>query len=170
MKILLVYTSKTGATASCAGKLADFIHDKVSLICLDTDPFPDPAPFEMILMGTPLYAGKVLKTFRNYLHKYRNILLEKPVALFTCGASPTETALACLESDVGEAFWEHADPVKHFGGEVKMEKQNILLRFMIRQIQKKQPFQATIDDSAIISFAESINQMSAEKAGASYET
>lgn len=170
MKILLVYSSKTGTTASCAGKLSDFIFEKVTRICLDTDPFPDPAPFDVILMGTPLYAGKVSKTFRNYLHQYRNILLEKPLALFSCGASPPETALACLESEVGETFWEHADPVKHFGGEVKMEEQNFLLRFMIRQIQKKQPFQAKIDDSAIISFAERINQMSAEKVAASYET
>ncbi|MDW7672494.1 MAG: flavodoxin domain-containing protein [Bacillota bacterium] len=170
MKILLVYASKTGTTAVCAAKLADYINEEVSVICLDADPFPDPAAFDVILMGSPLYAGKVLKTFRNYLHKYREILLEKPVALFTCGASPPDEALACLETEVGEAFWEHADPVKHFGGEVKMEKQNILLRFMMRHLQKRQPFQSKIDDAAIISFAERINQMGAEKEGVSHET
>jgi menaquinone-dependent protoporphyrinogen oxidase len=86
MRILVVYASKHGATREIAEHIARALNDKR----LDTDLRPvdgsaDPADYDAVVLGSAVYFGSWMKEATEFAHRYRSVLVGRPVWLFSSG-------------------------------------------------------------------------------------
>jgi menaquinone-dependent protoporphyrinogen oxidase len=86
--ILVAYASKGGATA----EIADWIGEALRRagMTVDVRPADDVLTlegFDAVVIGGPLYMGKVLKPVPAFFSRHKTVLTGKPVALFIAGGS-----------------------------------------------------------------------------------
>ena len=86
--IIVAYASKGGATAEIAGWIGDALRRTGATV--DVRPADDVASlegFDAVVVGGPLYMGKVLKPVPAFFSRHRAALAGKPVAVFISGSS-----------------------------------------------------------------------------------
>lgn len=88
MKLLVCYATRYGST----GEIAMVIGEELNAAGHRADTIrisdmPDPGPYDAVIIGSPLYMGKWLAEAREFVSQYRNVLVSKPVAVFTVGYS-----------------------------------------------------------------------------------
>ena len=86
--IIVVYASKGGATAEIPGWIGDALRRTGATV--DVRPADDVASlegFDAVVVGGPLYMGKVLKPVPAFFSRHRAALAGKPVAVFVSGSS-----------------------------------------------------------------------------------
>lgn len=127
--ILVGYATRYGSTAETASFIGEILkktgnHVDIRLIMEVTDP----ESYDIIILGSPLYMGKWLVEARDFVHRYRYILQERPLYIFSCGYSLRERTDASLKS--GEAaldavrMYVNPEDVAFFPGKVSMETLN----------------------------------------------
>lgn len=112
MKILIVYSSRYGATETVSG----WIKERFELAGYDTDIFsadnaPSPDDYGFVLIGSGIYAHKFLSSAEEYIRTHQQILQNKPTGVFGT-AMRTET------------FFKGG---KAFGGAVILERYGVML-------------------------------------------
>jgi menaquinone-dependent protoporphyrinogen oxidase len=128
-KILVGYATRYGSTAETAsyiGKILEKSGNQVDIrLVMEVT---DPDSYDVIILGSPLYMGKWLVEARDFVHRYRHILRERPLYVFSCGYSLREQTDASLKS--GEAALEavrlYVSPADaaFFPGKLSMESLN----------------------------------------------
>jgi menaquinone-dependent protoporphyrinogen oxidase len=86
--ILVAYASKTGATAEIAGWIGEALRRTGHTA--DIRPADDVLTlegFDAVVVGGPLYMGRVLKPVPAFFSRHKAALAAKPVALFISGGS-----------------------------------------------------------------------------------
>jgi menaquinone-dependent protoporphyrinogen oxidase len=91
-RVLVVVSSKHGATADIARALADGLDSPrggersgLSAVVLPARQRPDPAPFDAVVLGSAVYAGRWLEEAREYAAHHAATLRTRPVWLFSSG-------------------------------------------------------------------------------------
>jgi menaquinone-dependent protoporphyrinogen oxidase len=91
-RVLVVVASKHGATAEIADALARGLADcpagraaRASAVAVRAEQRPNPAPFDAVLLGSAVYAGRWLDPARQYAAAYADALRARPVWLFSSG-------------------------------------------------------------------------------------
>lgn len=119
MKIAIVYTSKSGTTATCADLLRRELsnHDVTVLEMSSADIAV--GKYDLIVLGFPIRMGKAARGARVFMKKNRDLLLNSRVAYFICcgfidcfedyakGAIPKEF---CKEAVAISCFGGNLDP------------------------------------------------------------
>ncbi|WP_230742712.1 flavodoxin family protein [Methanooceanicella nereidis] len=120
MKTLIVYYSRTGKTRMVAHKLSSMLGCDIEEITdkedrsgpigflrsgrqardkelIDiNDLSKDPASYDMIIIGTPVWAWTMASPVRSFIHKYRDRF--NKVAIFcTCGSVGADSAMSEIE-------------------------------------------------------------------------
>lgn len=86
--ILVAYASKSGATAEIAGWIGEALRRAGATVDLrSADDVMTLEGFDAIVIGGPLYMGKVLKPVPAFFSRHRAALAGKPVAVFIAGSS-----------------------------------------------------------------------------------
>lgn len=86
--ILVAYASKGGATAEIADWIGDALRRAgMTVEVRPAETVPSLEGFDAVVVGGPLYMGKVLKPVPAFLSRHRSALATKPVALFIAGGS-----------------------------------------------------------------------------------
>ncbi|MBN1168170.1 MAG: hypothetical protein JXA44_13745 [Methanospirillaceae archaeon] len=127
MTILVIYATRYGSTTV----LAETITDTLRQAGYDAELFiaekmPDPMHCEAIILGSPLYLGKWLRSLVEYINRYKGIFDSVPHAVFTVGYTlrepgPMELAAARL----AELEFQHVlSPVYsgYFGGNLEINR------------------------------------------------
>ncbi len=137
MRTLIVYAGKTGATRACAEELALKVRDA---ICCDlTRETPAPTGYDRVALGGSVRMGMVHAKARAYAKQYAQVLANKKLALFVCSCD--------LEPEHVKAYFAQAYPAEllekavfadSLGGEMDIEKQRGLDRFVVKMIRKSQ--------------------------------
>ncbi|MEN6342280.1 MAG: flavodoxin domain-containing protein [Methanospirillum sp.] len=86
--ILVAYASKNGATAEIAGWIGDALRRTGATV--DVRAANDVLTlegFDAVVVGGPIYMGRVLKPVPSFFSRNRSALAAKPVALFLSGTS-----------------------------------------------------------------------------------
>ena len=86
--ILVAYASKSGATAEIAAWIGDALRGTGATV--EVRPADDVLTlegFDAVVVGGPMYMGKVLKPIPAFFSRHRAALTEKPVAVFIAGSS-----------------------------------------------------------------------------------
>jgi menaquinone-dependent protoporphyrinogen oxidase len=91
-RVLVVVASKHGATTEIAEALARSMADcpagraaALSAVVIAAQQRPDPAPFDAVLIGSAVYAGRWLDAAREYATHYAAALRARPSWLFSSG-------------------------------------------------------------------------------------
>lgn len=84
--ILVTYATRYGSTTEIAAAIADALRvfgHRVDLVLVDSN--PDPARYDALILGSPLYLGKWLRSMTDYISCHKVTLAAIPHALFTVG-------------------------------------------------------------------------------------
>jgi len=91
-RILVVVASKHGATAEIAEAIARGVADcppgraaQLSAVTVPAQQQPAPTPFDAVVLGSAVYAGRWLDPARQYAASYADVLRSRPVWLFSSG-------------------------------------------------------------------------------------
>lgn len=86
MRVLVVAASKHGSTAEIAASIGDSFRG-LGFECavFDVTDDPDPVGYEVVVLGSGVYAGQWLKAARRFVDRYATTLAKQRVWLFSSG-------------------------------------------------------------------------------------
>jgi menaquinone-dependent protoporphyrinogen oxidase len=91
-RVLVAVASRHGATAEIADALARSLADcpagraaGLTAVAVPAQQRPDPAPFDAVVLGSAVYAGRWLDPAREYATAHADALRARPVWLFSSG-------------------------------------------------------------------------------------
>lgn len=160
MKTAIIYSSKHGTTEKVAQLIADKIkgNNEITLIHLDGKNDLSLENYEKIILGTSVYAGKPSKKMCRFCEKNRSVLEKKLIGLFVCGMYHNPDV---MEEELKNAFPDYlhnvAKTAAFLGGEFRLEKMNLLERFIVKKVAKITSSISKIDMEAIEKFSRIVN-------------
>jgi len=156
MTTLIAYATKYGCTEKCAKILAEKLMGKIDLCNLNEAKAIDLTPYDKVIIGGSIYAGKIRKEAWEFCEKNLNILKEKKIALFICGMHEKNA-----ETELNAAFphelLNRAIAKEFFGGEFRFQKMNLLERFVVKKVTNADKSIPPIDTTKDISKLSEIN-------------
>jgi len=162
MKIAVIFISKYGTTSIISNKIAASVNKHtIDVINLEECSEPDMSGYDIIVLGSPVYAGKILRSMDSFCKKNQELLLSKKLALFVCGMHPDK---GVQQKELREAYpgivSQHAFAKVFFSGQFLFEKMNFIERFVVMHIAKTKRNVSNIDEEEIQKFANVLNQLS----------
>jgi menaquinone-dependent protoporphyrinogen oxidase len=160
MKIAIIYASKHGTTEKVAGSIADKLMgtNEVELFSLNKNANPDISGFDMVILGSSIYAGQASGKMKSFCKANESVLLQKKTGLFVCGMHPDKEQ---QEKELNEAYpdilLKKAKATGFLGGEFLFEKMNFFERMIIKKIAKTESSVSQINWDAINDFCKKIN-------------
>ena len=139
MKTAIIYASKYGTTENVASSIAEKLKDtnEIELFSLKKNPNPDISGFELVILGSSIYAGQASKKMKTFCRANESVLLQKKTGLFVCGMHPDKEQQAKeLQDAYPEALQKNASATGFFGGAFLFEKMNFVERMIIKKIAK----------------------------------
>lgn len=156
MKTLIVYSSKYGCTAQCAALLQQNLAGEAVLHNAAEPSGIDLKEFDRVVIGSPIYMGRVLPPISRFWQRYRDQLLQKPLAVFVCCgfAAQAETQ---MRSAFPTELLAHARFKEYLGYAFDFAKMNFIDRLIVRLVGGTKTSQSQIDMDKILHFAALIN-------------
>lgn len=150
MKVLVIYTSRGGASESCVTLLKEKIKDSCDVTLCDareTDELPSPDGYDALVIGGSVRFGRIDKRLKVYLKTNADKINEKPSAFFFCCGLPSELE-DYIDTQLPRKI-EFSLGVHCFGGELKPQKlkgmDKIIVK-MMRSYINSQDFEESDDD------------------------
>jgi len=156
MKTAIIYSSKYGTTEKVAGLIAEKLMEtnEVELFSLKKNANPDISGFELVILGSPIYAGKASRKTTAFCKRNESVLLQKKTGLFVCGMHiDEEQRKKELQDAFPETLMQKSAATGFLGGAFLFEKMNFVERIIIRKISKINRTVHRIDKDAIDDFA-----------------
>lgn len=168
MKTLIVYESKHGATAKCAEKLSKTLTGEATLCNLKEISKPDLNQFDAIVIGGPIYAGRLPKKLRTWLQVNQEALTQKTIGVFACGMSEGDAAVAASLKAFPEEITRKAVAVGFFGGAFYMDQMNFFEKWIIKKVSQSEgalvfehgpqgDYIEKYNEAALLTFSEQMN-------------
>jgi menaquinone-dependent protoporphyrinogen oxidase len=139
-RILVAYASRKGSTAEIAqavGKELQSAGYSVDVVEMNT--ISSLAGYNAVVIGGPLYMGKVVGDVGKFVGKHREALVKLPVAAFTVGVAPVskdpvqiDNAMKILHTSIAP-LQPIAETV--FAGRVDPTKLSFIQRWMIGKVK-----------------------------------
>lgn len=155
MKTAIIYASKYGTTEKVAVTIAEKLREKneVELFSLKQKANPDLSSYGIVILGTPIYAGKASKKMMTFFQKNEQALLRKKTGLFVCGMEPSRAKRQKeLEDAYPDGLVKNAFASGFLGGAFIFERMNFIERIIINKIAKTNTSVSRIDENAIEAF------------------
>lgn len=113
-KCLVVYASKYGSTKEVARAVADGLGADIVSAASD----PDVRPYELVVIGSPIYGGDYLSAVKDFLRANRPYLAKRKIATFITAAAQWErpTGLTGEEDELLFTQQEYADGLARLAG------------------------------------------------------
>jgi menaquinone-dependent protoporphyrinogen oxidase len=132
LRILVAYRSRYGCTRRYAGLLAEKLAGEVTVADLRREGRLSPAAFDLVLLGSPIYAGAVPSGVTRFCERHRSELLRVPVGLFICCLYEGEKARAQLDAAFPDWLSLHAFGRWALGGEIRPDSLSFFDRLLVR--------------------------------------
>lgn len=107
-RVLVAYASRHGATREIAHAIGARLEEGaagrasgVMAVVLPVEQHPDPAPYDAVVLGSAVYAGRWLEPARDYVTRYAATLRDRQVWLFSSGPIGAPPYPADEPHDVG---------------------------------------------------------------------
>jgi menaquinone-dependent protoporphyrinogen oxidase len=116
-KWLVVYGSKYGSTQEVAQSIADGLGADIA----NAATHPDVRPYDVVVIGSPIYGGEFLPSVRDFVRVNRPLLAKRKIATFITAAAQWERSVGLTgeEDDLVFTQQEYADGLARLaGGEV----------------------------------------------------
>lgn len=147
--ILIAYASKYGGTRICAETLKErFLGADVEIYDLEHDKI-DLARYDKVVIGAPVFAGKIYSPLTSFCTNHKNELLSKRLGLFICGCAPEKFDDDQLNKSYDAQLLKHAVVKVRLGFVVDPAKLNVITRFIMKKITGSAAYQKKIENEAI---------------------
>jgi menaquinone-dependent protoporphyrinogen oxidase len=156
MKTLIVYVSKQGCCEKSATMLLHGLGNEATMVELDADTRLDLKPYDTVIIGGPIYYGRLEGRVRRFCRRHMEALLQKRLGLFICCLETGEQADEELHEAFPPELLSHAVASGFFGGEIALERLNFVDRFMVRSIAKVEHNISTLSEERIMHFLEQL--------------
>ncbi|GAB6991766.1 flavodoxin domain-containing protein [Paenibacillus pini] len=113
MTVLIIYSTKSGATEQCATILSQELSE--SKTCNIEAEKPNIEEFDSIIIGAGVRDGKIYKPIRDFIKKNKAELLTKRMGYYICNEKPKKTE-EIIEANFPEDLREAAICIESFGG------------------------------------------------------
>lgn len=137
MKTLIVYESKYGSTSQCVAFLKQALPGEVTTCNLALDKPISPDRFDSVIIGGPVYRGRLPQQLRAYCERQRLELTTKKLGLFVCGIMAGELADRELNLVFPEGLNHAALQKSFFGGAIYLSQMNLFERLSARFFKSK---------------------------------
>jgi menaquinone-dependent protoporphyrinogen oxidase len=148
MSTVILYTTKHGTAAKCAGLLAGKAVEEVKTVNLKTTPGFSFESFDTVILGASVYVGRIQPEMAAFCASYKDKLLKKKLGLFICSGDHSEKGREYIKL-FGEELHRHASSKKLFGDEIYWEKLNLFEKLAMRIIKKSKASTSNIETGAI---------------------
>jgi menaquinone-dependent protoporphyrinogen oxidase len=126
--VLVAYATRYGSTQEVAEAVAATLREHG--LAVDLQPMREVRTLEgrrAVILGAPLYIGHWHKDVQRFLRRHREVLMQRPVAIFTLGPTqPDEQewagVRAQLEQELARYSWLKPVSLALFGGKYEPEK------------------------------------------------
>ncbi len=116
-KCLVVYGTRYGSTQEVAQAIADGLGADIA----NADSDPDVQPYDVVVVGSPIYGGDYLSSVKDFLHNNHALLAHRKIAAFITAAAnwARDPGLTGEEDELLFTQQEYADGLAHLaGGEI----------------------------------------------------
>jgi menaquinone-dependent protoporphyrinogen oxidase len=134
MRTLIAYRTKYGTTASCARRLAEKIAGEVTVVDLAERRSPDVTPYDVVLIGGSIHAGKIQRQVVSFCEKNRAALLSRKAGVFLCCLFTGEEAAIQMQSAFPDWLLAHAFARVFPGAEIHFGRLTLIDRFLVRSL------------------------------------
>jgi len=136
MKVLVIYSTKTGSSKLCAQMLKERLENSFEVSVYDIENTP-PAPdlFDIAVIGGSVRMTKISKKLKNYLKEHANTLNKMHTALFLCCGFPEN-----FDDYVAMQFPKTVMPslgIHCFGGELKPNKLKGVDKLIVKMLRSE---------------------------------
>ncbi len=159
MKTLIAYGTKYGCTKKIASLLSEKLSGEVDLFDL-SDKGLDLSVYDTVIIGGPLYAGRVPKHVSGFCKENTAALKGKRLGFFLCGMGDEETADKSFEPSFTADLISSAVSTAYLGGAYDFSKMNFPERFIVKKISGCDQSQIRILEENIARFAEKMSSAS----------
>ncbi len=156
MSTIILYKSKYGTTKDCAKRIASGL-DHSSTV-KDISEVSDISEYDIIVIGSPTYAGNMNKDVKNFCKNNLDVLLTKKIAIFTCG-SLIDKYMDVVKACIPESLIHNAKVIDCFGGELQTDKMNFLEKKIVGMIGKTGQTPTSVQQDRIDAFVDIINKL-----------
>ena len=146
MRILVTYASGFGSTAEVAEAIGQVLGQRAEVTVEEVQDLISIEPYDAVLIGSPVRAGKWLRRATSFLKKHQSKLTQKPVACFTlCLTAKDEAGRQRASKEIIEPLLNEYPLIKPiavglFGGKIEYQKLPWLIRGVIKRVSKKEGF------------------------------
>jgi menaquinone-dependent protoporphyrinogen oxidase len=161
MKTLVAFASRQGCSEKSARLIQRMLGADCDIVDLDIESDIDLAPYETVIVGGPIYFGKLRGTVRYFCERNLQALLERRIGLYICCMQSGEIALQELREAFPSALLAHASATGIFGGEIQMERINFIERFIVRAVVRTEYRLSSFSQERVSQF---LNQLFARAA------
>lgn len=158
MRTLIVYFSKNGFTEQAVNLLKDRIEGDVEAMPCIKDFSVDLTKFDNIIVGTPVYYGKMNSMVLDFCINYQEMLKSKRLGIFSVGGDEA-TALENVLGALPKELVEHAVAKSYFGYGFNFERMGFFDRFVARKAAKKTASEIKFNLEAINAFSVEFNRV-----------
>ena len=137
MKVLIIYSSRTGVSKRCV----DMLIEKLTSDAIKIDVFsaeqvlPSPEGYDVAVIGSSIRMGAINKSIKKYLKAHYEELNSMHTALFLC-CGLSESVSDYITMQIPKYIIPSLD-INYFGGEVKPENATGLDKFILRAMRSK---------------------------------
>lgn len=156
MNTLIVYASRNGFTQKIVELLSDQLKGNVSAQICDRDYTVDLTRYDNIIVGSPIYYGRMNNSVLDFCMKYQELLKSKRFSIFAVGADGA-SALDVVKNALPDDLVAHAGLKAYFGYGYDFDRMGFLERFIIRHLAKQGHSETRIEESSLDAFVQDFN-------------
>ncbi|ARI75737.1 flavodoxin domain-containing protein [Halobacillus mangrovi] len=133
MKTIIIYATKHGSTEKAVQLLKEQLASEVEIVNVKNVRGVDLEEYDHVILGGPIYMGRLHKKILAYVYNHLDTLLQKRVGLFICAGVED---LFVQEEELEEAFpyelYVHAVVKEVFGYEFDFRKLSAFEKMTLR--------------------------------------
>ena len=152
MSTVILYTTKHGTSAKCAGILQEKASEETRTVNLKDLPDFDLAPYDRVILGASVYVEKIQSEMTDFCVRNSELLLKKELGLFICSGDTGKAGARYLKL-FGKDIYSHAVSKKLFGSEIYWHKMNFIEKLAMRIIKKTKTSTSDLETGAISELA-----------------
>lgn len=137
VRVLVAYGTKNGSTAEIAGWIAEALRERgVEADVRPAGDVPDTDPYDAVILGAGLYAGRWQHDAVRFVRRHRTRLARQPVWLFSSGPLDDSATDGNLPAPPGVTrLADRIDARAHitFGGRLVKGARGFIARQILRQ-------------------------------------
>ena len=158
MKTLIAYSSKYGTTRDCANRLARKLKGPSVVIDLSRSK-PDPRIYDAVIIGGPVYMGKMNRPTASYCATYAGHIGDKPLGLFICHMDRETDVDQQISNVFPPELVDKSSVSKGFGGAYIVSRMGFLYKMIIKKATGVDSDKRDVLLSEIDEFAKKFNEL-----------